>query len=188
MVNERMQSYSHAIKIAEGFYSMLAHGYSPLLNPEASQTTVAYLTATMSSSVEWTTFRGVEPLLNHLQLYTDSYASLLVSLVDIKVVSENQIDGSIEVRAQGTAHVRINHATLERFFPAVLEDEFGAQQFIGQECTVEYNKVFFIRNGLIIRHGPFAADGGPAKLIHTPTGFARHVQSSIATTHEGLIE
>lgn len=189
MVNERMQSQSHAVKIAEGFYSLLAHGYNPLRSPEIAEATAAFLTANMSSSVEWTTFVGVGPLLSHLQLYTDSYASLVVSLVDVKVVGQVAMDGSLEVRAEGTAHVRINRATLERFFPAVLEDEFAAQQFIGQECTVEYNKVFFIKDGLIIRHGPFAADSSRLPtLIHTPKGFALHIRSSIATTHEGLME
>lgn len=187
MVNDRMRSQIHAVKIAVNFYSLLARGYNPLRSPEAAEATAAFLTANMSSSVEWTTFMGVEPLLNHLQLYTDSYASLFVSLVDIKVVSQDPMDGSFKVRAEGTAHVRINRTTLEQFFPAVLEDEFAAQRFIGEECTIEYSKVFFISNGLIIRHGPFAADGGLAKLIHTPRGFAHHVRSSIATTHEGLI-
>lgn len=186
MVNARLQSQDRAIKVAEGFYTLLVHGYSPPRLPEASEAAAAFLRTNMSHDVEWTTTSGVDAFLTHYQLYTDSYASLQVSVASITVVREDPMDGSFEIRTEGKADICINRATLARFFPHVLEDEYVAQQCIGQRCTVEYSKVFYIRDGLIIRHGPYVTGGGPVKLIHTPRGFAHHVRTSIASTHQGL--
>lgn len=177
MVNARMHSLDHAIRVAEGFYQLLANGYSPTRIPDASRTVELFLRANMSHDVEWTTMRGVDIFLHHHQLYSEAHASVRISVVDVTMVEQRQTedDSCFDLRTKGLAQFRISRDTLAQFFPSVLEDEYLAQELIGQEYSIEYSKVFSIENGLIVSHGPFVEDGGAPRLIHTPRGFEQHM-------------
>lgn len=72
MVNSRMHSQSHAIKVAEGFYLLLANGYSPIRIPDANRVAEGFLTSNMSLDVEWATLTGVDVFLRHHQLYSEA--------------------------------------------------------------------------------------------------------------------
>lgn len=187
MVNSRMHSLNHVIRVVESFYLLLENGYSPTRIPQASRTAELFLRSNMSHDVEWTTMRGVDIFLQHHQLYSESHASIHVSVYDISQDQEVPAEeGAFTLNARGIARFRISRDTLAQFFPSVLEDEFLAQEFIGQEYSVEYCKVFRFRQGLITSHGPFVDVGGAPRLIHSPSSFEQHVRRSLASTYNAL--
>lgn len=189
MVNSRMHSLDHAIRVVEGVYLLLENGYSPTRIPEASQGIELFLRSNMSHDVGWTSLRGVESFLQEYRLYSEAHASVRMSVSAI-VQSDDAtppMDGCFTLTSRCVLHFRVSRHTLELFFPSALQDEFIVQQLVGQEYTVEYSKVFHFRNGLITSHWPFVEGRDLPQLLPTPRSFQQLVRSALASTHSALI-
>lgn len=187
IVNARMHSLDHVIRVVEGVYLLLENGYSPVRNPDVSQTAELYLQANMSHDVEWTNLIGVESFLRQYRQYSEAHASVRSSISSIMQIDEPPTaDGCFTLTSRSVLRFRINRDTLARFFPSALQDEFLVQQLIGLEYTVEYSKVFDFRNGLIISHKPFVEVAGQSRLLPTSGSFEQHVRRSLASTRNAL--
>lgn len=187
IVNSRMHSLDHAIRVVEGVHLLLENGYSPLRIPEASHAAELFLRSNMSHDVEWTNLRGVESFLQQSRLYSEAHASVRISVSGITPFDEPPpTEGYFTLTSRSIVRFCINRRTLAQFFPSTLLDEFLVQQLIGQEYTVEFSKVFHFRNGLITSHGPFVQVGGMGRLLPTSGSFQQLVRRSLASTHHAL--
>ncbi|KAL3663394.1 hypothetical protein V7S43_011799 [Phytophthora oleae] len=154
MVNARTNAVAHAIDLTKSFYVHFSNGFDPLIYPEQSRQAETFLRGIMRKDVICTEFRGVDLFLNQYKLCTEGHASMRVFVHDIIVTNEDlsSKDGAIQVLAKATARCRISRTTLEKFFPRIIDDEELAQQLIGKEYAIQYDKVFHFKHGRVFQH------------------------------------
>ncbi|KAF1779187.1 hypothetical protein GQ600_27587 [Phytophthora cactorum] len=126
VVNARTNAVTHAIDLTKGFYVHFSNGYDP----------------------------GVDLFLNQYKMATQGHGSMRVFVHDIIVINEDlsSKDSSIQILAKATARFRVSRTTLEKFFPRIIDDEELAQQLIGKEYGIQYDKVFHFKHGRIFQH------------------------------------
>ncbi|KAG6614883.1 ATE1 protein [Phytophthora cinnamomi] len=153
MVSARTNAVAHAIDLTKGFYVHFSNGFDPLTHPEQSKLAESFLRGIMRKDVICTEFRGVDLFLNQYKVCTEGHTSMRVFVHDIVVINENlSRDAAIQILAKATAHFRVSRATLEKFFPRIIDDEELAQQLIGKEYAIQYDKVFHFKHGQVFQH------------------------------------
>ncbi|KAK1943330.1 hypothetical protein P3T76_004726 [Phytophthora citrophthora] len=154
MVNARTNAVAHAIDLTKGFYVHFSNGFDQLNHPEQSRQAETFLRGIMKEDVICTEFQGVDLFLNQYKLCTEGHASMRVFVHDIIVINEDMSlkDGAIQVLAKATARCRISRTTLEKFFPRIIDEEELAQQLIGKEYVIQYDKVFHFKHGRVYQH------------------------------------
>ncbi|KAE8896161.1 hypothetical protein PF005_g28369 [Phytophthora fragariae] len=139
----------NAIDLTKGFYVHFSNGFDPLVHPEAE----TFLRGIMLRDVVCSEFQGVDLFLSQYKVCTEGHASMRVFVHDVVVINENlSRDGAIQVLAKATARFRVSRATLEKFFPRIIDDEELAQQLIGKEYAIQYDKVFHFKHGRVFQH------------------------------------
>ncbi|KAG1709946.1 hypothetical protein DVH05_016955 [Phytophthora capsici] len=154
MVNARTNAVAHAIDLTKGFYVHFSNGFDPLNHPEQSRQAETFLRGIMRKDAICTEFRGVDMFLNQYKLCTEGHTSMRVFVHDIISINEDlsSRDAVIQVLAKATARCRISRTTLEKFFPRIIDDEELAQQLIGKEYVIQYDKVFHFKHGRVFQH------------------------------------
>ncbi|OWZ13216.1 hypothetical protein PHMEG_00013505 [Phytophthora megakarya] len=153
MVNARTNAVAKAIDLTKGFYVHFSNGFDPVKHPEQSRLAEAFLRGIMRNDAICTEFQGVDLFLNQYKISTENHASIRVFVHDIVVINEDlSKDGAIQVLAKATSHLRVSRATLEKFFPRIIDDEELVQQLIGKEYVIQYDKVFHFKQGRVFQH------------------------------------
>ncbi|RLN27342.1 hypothetical protein BBJ28_00013104 [Nothophytophthora sp. Chile5] len=154
LVNRRTNAVAHAIDLTKGFYVHFSNGFDPVAHPTQCRQAEAFLRGIMKEDVICTEFQGVDLFLNQYKVCTEGHASMRVFVHGISVINEelSSRDGAIKILAKAVAHFRVSRATLERFFPCIIEDEELAQQLIGKEYAIQYDKVFHFQDGCVFQH------------------------------------
>ncbi|RLN59453.1 hypothetical protein BBJ28_00005815 [Nothophytophthora sp. Chile5] len=154
LVNRRTNAVAHAIDLTKGFYVHFSNGFDPVAHPTQCREAETFLRGIMKKDVICTEFQGVDLFLNQYKACTEGHASMRVFVHGISVINEelSSRDGAIQILAKAVAHFRVSRATLERFFPCIIEDEEMAQQLIGKEYAIQYDKVFHFQDGRVFQH------------------------------------
>lgn len=154
MVTARTNAVAHAINLTKGFYVHFSNGFDPLNHPEQSRQAETFLRGIMRKDAICSEFQGVDLFLNQYKVCTEGHTSMRVFVHDIVVINEDlsSRDGAIQVLAKATARFRVSRATLEKFFPRIIDDEELAQQLIGKEYAIQYDKVFHFKHGRVFQH------------------------------------
>ncbi|KAL4162128.1 hypothetical protein PRNP1_002676 [Phytophthora ramorum] len=153
LVNARTNAVANAINTTKDFYVHFSNGFDPVGYPEQSRQAETFLRGIMRKDAICTEFQGVDLFLHQYKACTEGHASMRVFVHDIIVINENlSKDGSIQVLAKAVARFRVSRATLEMLFPRIIEDEELAQQLIGKEYAIQYDKVFHFTHGRIFQH------------------------------------
>ncbi|KAG3007555.1 hypothetical protein PC128_g19948 [Phytophthora cactorum] len=154
VVNARTNAVTHAIDLTKGFYVHFSNGYDPVSYPEQSRQAETFLRGIMRKDAICTEFQGVDLFLNQYKMATQGHGSMRVFVHDIIVINEDlsSKDSSIQILAKATARFRVSRTTLEKFFPRIIDDEELAQQLIGKEYAIQYDKVFHFKHGRIFQH------------------------------------
>lgn len=154
LVNARTNAVTHAIDLTKGFYVHFSNGFDPAGHPTQSALAAEYLRSIMRRDAICTEFQGVDLFLEQYKVCTEGHASMRVFVHDIVVINEDQSSqhGAIQVLAKAVARFRVSRATLEKFFPRIIEDEELTQQLIGKEYAIQYDKVFHFQHGRVFQH------------------------------------
>jgi ketosteroid isomerase-like protein len=182
LVNARMHAVGHAMEVATRFYEMFSHGYDPVNHPTKSQAAETFLRAVMRNDAVCTEFKGVDLFLRQYEVATLHHAGLMVTLKQVTLIDSG--DDSIQVKAETTAHFRINRVALQKFFPSIIQDEQLVQQLIGKEYQMQYDKVYHFANGRIFQHESRAdMCSGLLQMVGDPFLALKLVEASLMTKH-----
>ncbi|KAG2529382.1 hypothetical protein JM18_002833 [Phytophthora kernoviae] len=189
LVNSRTNAVTHAIGLTKGFYVHFSNGFDPVHHPVQSWQAEEYLRGIMRCDAICTEFRGVDLFLNQYKACTAGHASLRMFVHDIAVINESQSDqdGAIQILAKGVVRYRVSRATLEKFFPRVIEDEVLAQELIGKEYSMQYDKVFHFQHGRVFQH-ELRVDlcNSMLELTQNPFVAMKLLEASLMTKHGHL--
>ncbi|RLN59625.1 hypothetical protein BBJ29_002230 [Phytophthora kernoviae] len=189
LVNSRTNAVTHAIGLTKGFFVHFSNGFDPVHHPVQSRQAEEYLRGIMRCDAICTEFRGVDLFLNQYKACTAGHASLRMFVHDIAVINESQSDqdGAIQILAKGVVRYRVSRATLEKFFPRVIEDEVLAQELIGKEYSMQYDKVFHFQHGRVFQH-ELRVDlcNSMLELTQNPFVAMKLLEASLMTKHGHL--
>ncbi|DBA00536.1 TPA: hypothetical protein N0F65_006440 [Lagenidium giganteum] len=141
LLQAKMLNYRHTLngslmKAVEQYMMMFRTG---LHDPTAGVTArkchdvqLNFLRAFMAEDVAFCSARGLDVLEEQWRRYTGYHDSFCMKLTHAEIMGT---ENCAVVKALSTVTVRINRHTLERLFPAALEDEELVQQLIGRHCT-----------------------------------------------------
>ncbi|GMF65881.1 unnamed protein product [Phytophthora lilii] len=189
MINARTNAVAHAINLTKGFYVHFSNGFDPLNHPEQSRQAETFLRGIMRKDVICTEFRGVDLFLEQYKVCTEGHASMRVFVHDIVVINEDlsSRSGAIQVLAKAVARFRVSRATLEKFFPLIIEDEELTQQLIGKEYAIQYDKVFHFKHGRVFQHeSQVDFCTSMLKMAQNPFVAMKLLEASLMTKHGHL--
>ncbi|GMF48578.1 unnamed protein product [Phytophthora fragariaefolia] len=189
MVNARTNAVAHAIDLTKGFYVHFSNGFSPLNHPEQSRQAELFLRGIMKKDAICTEFQGVDLFLNQYKVCTEGHASMRVFVHDIVAINESlsSRDGAIQILAKATARFRVSRTTLEKFFPRIIEDEELAQQLIGKEYAIQYDKVFHFHYGQVFQHeSQVDFCNSMLRMAQNPFVAMKLLEASLMTKHGHL--
>ncbi|KAG7380747.1 hypothetical protein PHYPSEUDO_006801 [Phytophthora pseudosyringae] len=189
MVNARTNAVAHAIDLTKGFYVHFSNGFDPASFPEQSRQAEIFLRGIMRKDVICSEFRGVELFLSQYKMCTEGHASMRIFVHEIVVINEDlsSRDSAIQILAKATARCRVSRATLEKFFPRIIGDEELAQQLIGKEYTIQYDKVFHFKHGHVFQHESQVDFGNSMlEMAQNPFVAMKLLEASLMTKHGHL--
>ncbi|KAG7399735.1 vacuolar protein sorting-associated protein 9 [Phytophthora boehmeriae] len=189
LVNSRTNAVAHAMDLTKGFFMHFSNGFDPINHPVQARQAEAYLRGIMRRDAICTEFQGVDLFLSQYKACTAGHASLRMSVHDIAVINEGQSsqDGTIQILAKGVVKYRVSRATLEKFFPRIIEDEVLAQGLIGKEYVIQYDKVFHFQHGRVFQH-ELRVDlcNSLLELTQNPFVAMKLLEASLMTKHGHL--
>jgi hypothetical protein len=154
LINAHTNAVGDAIDLTKSFYVHFSNGFDTVNHPAQATQAERFLRGIMRTDVLCTEFRGVDLFLSQYKMCTEGHASMRVFVHDILAINEDlsSREGAIQILAKATARFRVSRKTLEKFFPRIIEDEALAQQLIGKEYAIQYDKVFHFKHGRVFQH------------------------------------
>jgi ketosteroid isomerase-like protein len=181
-INTRNYAVSYATDMAHRFFELFGRGFDPVNHPIQSRQAEAFLRGVMRDDALCTEFRGVDMFLKQYQVGTAIHESMALSLH--RLVLLNTGDDSIQIKTEATASFRISRTTLETLFPSIIQDEPLAQQLIGREYKMQYDKVFHFADGRIYQHeSRIDLCSGLLQLVGDPFLALKLFEASVLTKH-----